>query len=370
MDFFKSGSSPLIGRRYVENEGNSDDDSGVDPSSETNLFSYYFMLRTGKGLDPIITDITKKFIMKARSSTQPVKVKSQEVQQFYKFMTEKLQNFPFFEGYNSETIDKLVVGMERFVMVNIHANVFNATEDLQQNVILDEKIRSLHWILPKHLDFNLPQDNELTDRQLALAQYYLLEMSKKRSPHDKVSCIVLCCKALHELLKVANSNEAGADEFLPILIYSIIVAAPSNLHSTIQYIDRFYPSERLTSGETGYNFTNMCCAIQFLENVTPEKLTLSNDEYDRYMDGHSSHLEEAMSNKFASGLLDNISKAKDCEEKLKQLQGYQSKLRDNTAKLQVDLEKEKNDFNKSVSEVKSKYSMVSVEVNKILNDDY
>ena len=87
--------------------------------------------------------------------------------------------------------------------------------------------------------------------------------------------IVLCCKALHDLFAVAHEKAAGADELLPMLIYTIIVAAPHNLYATTQYIDRFLPGETLSSGETAYNFTNMCCAIQFLEDVSPEKLSLS-----------------------------------------------------------------------------------------------
>lgn len=365
MDFFRSGSSPLPKQR--SDDASSDDDV-PDPGGDTNLFSYYFMVRTGKYLDLNIAEQTKKFIFRTRSSKEPLAVKTKEVQQFYRYMSERIRNFHFFEGYEQEKLDTIVVGMERFIMVNICANVFNSKEDKQKNMVLDEKIKALHWILPKHLDFTLPSDNENTDRQLALAQYYLLEMSKKRSPHDKISCMVLCCKALHNLHMAAHDNVAGADEFLPLLIYIIIVAAPVNLYATTQYIDRFLPQERLMSGETAYNFTNICCAIQFLENITPEKLSLSSEEFERYMDGHSSHLEEALSNKFASGLLENISRVKECEEKIRQLQSYHMKLKENTEKLQFDVQNHKNDVLQSVQAMTSKYKTLEDEMEKVLND--
>ena len=385
MDFFRGSSSPLRGgsspvrggsspvrsrassvnshrQEYTEEE----DPAESNNSSNRNLFSYYFMLRTGKFLDPSITDQTRKFIFRVRNSKDDISVKSKEVQMFYTYMTDKLHDFPYFLSWKPDAINDLVVGMERFVMVNIFESVFNPPSDQIKNSTLDEKIRSLHWILPKHLDFALPSENEATDRQLALAQYYLLELNKKRSPHDKVTCMVLCCKALHDLFNVAHDKAAGADELLPMLIYTLIVAAPPNLHATTQYIERFLPQERLTSGATAYNFTNMCCALQFLENIAPDKLSLSTDEYHHFMQGHSSHLEEALSNKFAGGLLDNISRVKECEEKFRNLQGYHDKLKGNTEQLSLDVGKHKAEVLQSLAQMRSKFSALDEEMAKLL----
>ena len=368
MDFFRSGLSPSPSnrRRAVEENENSQEEENTD-NQDRNQFSYYFMLRTGKVLDLNIAQQTKNFIFRVRGSKEDISIRSKEVQMFYTYMTKKIKHFPHFEGWKQDSIDDVVVGMERFVMVNIYANVFNPPSDREKNDAIDCKIRSLHWILPKHLDFTLPSDNENSDRQLALAQYYLFELNKKRSPHDKIACIVLCCKALHDLFNLAHDKAAGADELLPMLIYTIIVAAPPNLYATTQYIDRFLPPETLTSGETAYNFTNMCCALQFLENISPDKLSLSAEEFDHFMEGHSSHLEEALSNKFASGLLDNINRVKDCEDKVRQLQSYHDKLRDNTEQLQVDITKHKAEVHKSLADMRAKFSSLEEEMAKLLN---
>lgn len=40
------------------------------------------------------------------------------------------------------------------------------------------------------------------------------------------------------------SHSAGADEYLPLLIYAILQAAPPNLHSNVQYIMRYDTSIR------------------------------------------------------------------------------------------------------------------------------
>jgi hypothetical protein len=177
---------------------------------------------------------------------------------------------------------------------------------------------------------------------------------------------VLCCKALHELFNLAHEKAAGADELLPMLIYTIIVAAPTNLYATTQYIERFFPQEKLTSGEMAYNFTNICCALQFLENISHDKLSLSPEEFDHFMEGHSSHLEEALTTKFASGLLDNINRVKECEDKVRQLQSYHSKLRDNTERLQVDITKHKADVQKSLADMRAKFSSLEEEMARLL----
>ena len=368
MEFFRSGLSPSPSnrRRAAEENENCQEEENSD-NQDRNQFSYYFMLRTGKVLDLNIAQQTKNFIFRVRGSKEDISVRSKEVQMFYAYMTKRIGDFPHFEGWKQESVDDVVVGMERFVMVNIYANVFNPPMDRAKNDALDSKIRSLHWILPKHLDFSLPSDNENSDRQLALAQYYLLELNKKRSPHDKIACIVLCCKALHELFNLAHDKAAGADELLPMLIYTIIVAAPPNLHATTQYIDRFLPQEKLTSGEMAYHFTNICCALQFLENITPDQLSLAAEEFDHFMEGHSSHLEEALSTKFASGLLDNINRVKECEEKVKQLHSYHGKLRDNTEKLQIDITQHKAEVNKSLADMRAKFSSLEEEMAKLLS---
>ena len=141
MDFFRGSSSPLRGsaspvrsrassvnsHRTSPDDGEDDDPGEISPNSSSatrNHFSYYFMLRTGKFLDPNIADQTRKFILRVRKSEEEIEVKSKEVQLFYTYMTKKLLNFPYFEGWKPDTINDIVVGMERFVMVNIFENVF------------------------------------------------------------------------------------------------------------------------------------------------------------------------------------------------------------------------------------------------------
>ena len=56
----------------------------------------------------------------------------------------------------------------------------------------------------------------------------------------------------------------GADDFLPVLVYVLLRAAPPQLHSNLQFIMRFRLASRLVS-EASYFFTNLVSAATFLE---------------------------------------------------------------------------------------------------------
>ncbi len=54
----------------------------------------------------------------------------------------------------------------------------------------------------------------------------------------------------------AHARAAGADDFLPVLIFVVVHAAPPQLASNLEYVQRFRMQSRMAS-ESAYFFTQL-----------------------------------------------------------------------------------------------------------------
>eukprot|EP00112_Aurelia_sp_Birch-Aquarium-sp1_P002072 Seg1225.12 transcript_id=Seg1225.12/GoldUCD/mRNA.D3Y31 product="Rab5 GDP/GTP exchange factor" protein_id=Seg1225.12/GoldUCD/D3Y31 len=236
-----------------------------------------------------VADRCKRFIVRILSSPQlSVDQQSELVQDFYTKMAEDLQSHPALKETNADQLEKMVDGIEKYIMTQIYKAVFShpSTDDEQRDVKLQKVIRSFQWVTEQHLDADIDMQNEEVQKLVEETQDCLLEMNTKRAPQDKLACIVDCSKCIFQILKLSSSEiAASADDFLPCLIFVVLKANPTLLQSNIQYITRFCNSNKLMAGEAGYYFTNLCCAVSFIENLDAGSLQIPQEEFDRFMRG-------------------------------------------------------------------------------------
>ncbi|KAH8870886.1 Rab5 GDP/GTP exchange factor [Schistosoma japonicum] len=258
------------------------------------------------------------------------------VQDFYHNLSNRISNNPMYSNLPLKIKESLLNSVERFITTCIYFWAFASptTDDENVDLKLQEKIRSLHWVSPYLLDspINPNSPEELT--HLDLATFALIKVNTLLASEDKLSQIVQCCRSVFDALKVHYRNytvitqqylcnptnnisqastcdcdmpsrnndtsttqndvlnsvnkvveeyTANADDFLPTLIWVVLSSNPPLIYSNLQFIMRFANQNRLNSGEAGYFFTNLSCAVHFLRNLTHESLSLSEEDFSRCM---------------------------------------------------------------------------------------
>lgn len=230
----------------------------------------------------------RKHITEKMSAT--VDEQGEAVQDFYTSMGERLQTHPLFRSMNEEQQEDMMDGIEKHLTTSIYQKVFSpeSCDDEMKDLLLQRRIRMLHWLEPQHLDIALNLHNPEVQDMISTGRQELWSMDTKKAPQDKLSCIAKCCMHLMAALRISQDGPASADEFLPSLIFMIIYTSPQHLHSNINYISRFSSPMRVMSGEAGYYFTNLCGAISFIENLSAENLKMSENDFNTkmgYVDG-------------------------------------------------------------------------------------
>uniref|UniRef100_A0A3Q2DQI6 RAB guanine nucleotide exchange factor (GEF) 1, like n=1 Tax=Cyprinodon variegatus TaxID=28743 RepID=A0A3Q2DQI6_CYPVA len=212
---------------------------------------------------------------------------SENVQDFYQNLSERLQNQ--FKG-SSELVERVMDEVEKYMMTRLYTDVFcpDTTDDENKDLVIQKRIRDLHWVTIEMLC--VPVDEEIPEVSDSVVKAItdIIEMDSKQVPKSKLACITRCSKHIFNAIKVSKKEAASADDFLPTLIYIVLKANPPRLQSNIQYITRFCNPSRLMSGEDGYYFTNLCCAVAFIEKLDGQSLNMTTEEFELYMSGQTS----------------------------------------------------------------------------------
>ncbi|KAI1901166.1 hypothetical protein AGOR_G00057390 [Albula goreensis] len=211
----------------------------------------------------------------------PVQKQSDLVHDFYQNVA------AHFSSLSEEHAAQMMEHIEKLIMTRLHKWVFchDSSDDEQRDLSLQRRIRSLNWVTPQMLRVPFPSERVDGSDPFLPAITAIIEMDAKRAPQDKLTCVSKCSQSIFQALASSSSEPANADDFLSGLIYVVLKANPPRLHSNMQYIMRFGLPHSLMAGESGYYFTNLSCAVAFIEKLDGPALNLSPEEFEDYMQG-------------------------------------------------------------------------------------
>nr|XP_045608381.1 rab5 GDP/GTP exchange factor-like isoform X1 [Procambarus clarkii] len=219
---------------------------------------------------------------------QSVDESGEQVHDFYNSMNEMVTMQSAYHDLTQDQVDKINELTERYITTRLYKALISSVNAVneEKDLAIQNRIRSLAWVSSQHLECGVKETSDEVRETLDLVITELIEMNSKRVPSDKLKCLVSSSHHVLNLLKQSRGGvPASADDFLPALIYCVLQASPPLLHSNIAYITNFAQQSSLQSGEAGYFFTNLCCAVAFIEKMTAESLGLTTDEFERYMSG-------------------------------------------------------------------------------------
>uniref|UniRef100_A0A8C7N608 RAB guanine nucleotide exchange factor (GEF) 1 n=1 Tax=Oncorhynchus kisutch TaxID=8019 RepID=A0A8C7N608_ONCKI len=174
-----------------------------------------------------------------------------------------------------ERVEQVMDEVEKSIMTRLYKSVFcpETTDNEKKDLATQNRIQVLHWVDIQMLCVPVDEEIPAVSDNVVKAITDIIEMDSKRH--------------IFSAIKITKSEPASADDFLPTLIYIVLKSNPPRLQSNIQYITRFCNPSRLMNGEDGYYFTNLCCAVAFIEKLDAQSLNLDPVDFESYMLGHA-----------------------------------------------------------------------------------
>ncbi|XP_075710374.1 rab5 GDP/GTP exchange factor isoform X1 [Rhinoderma darwinii] len=280
---------------------------------------------------------------------------SEFTQDFYQNTADKLQ---MYWKVSPNKVEEAMDQIEKFIMTRLYKHVFcpETTDDEKKDLTVQKRIRALHWVTPEMLCVPVNEDIPEVSDMVVKAITDIIEMDSKRIPRDKLACITGCSKQIFNAIRITKNEPASADDFLPTLIYIVLKANPPRLQSNIQYITRFCNPSRLMTGEDGYYFTNLCCAIAFIEKLDGQSLNLSEEEFNRYMSGQASPKKQD-SDIWDADTCPGVKQMHRNLDLLSQLSERQERIVTEAKKLEKDLIDWTEDVTREVQDIVEKYPL-------------
>ncbi len=192
---------------------------------------------------------------------------SERLQKFMTLIENEIEKIEVFASCTEEEKQDAREGLEKLILKPLHQHFFRIDPD---DRVLDEELSNKIERIAPHIRLHdhLHGPSELVDDLLLeLGIDELRKMDSYRAPRDKLQCILNAFRVIrHALDTVIGAAAWGADQLLPVCIYTIIRANPPSLNSNVNFIASFRHASRLR-GEDEYLLMQMNIAIRDIMEI-------------------------------------------------------------------------------------------------------
>lgn len=180
---------------------------------------------------------------------------------------------------NSQNYENNLEAIENIVSKALHDELMNIASQKLIDEQVTNKMKKYAKIQPKHIEINADITASVTyDRAIqdqSKVDYY-------KSPKDKLVMIVNACKLVNGMVWENSKNKdvpTGADDFLPVLIFTTIKACPERPASNLNFI-RELRSNELLKGFSDYYLTAYESVLDFIERLDISRQKITKEEHE------------------------------------------------------------------------------------------
>ncbi|KRX04340.1 hypothetical protein PPERSA_03580 [Pseudocohnilembus persalinus] len=171
------------------------------------------------------------------------------------------------EAKNGEVIEAIITKGLYEILIDQYDNKLDNQIELN--------IKVFEFLELKHFDIDIDIQNHPSYNK---AKQFIKDINNEKTPKDKLTLLSNACQEISQLLATLSNQITGADQFIPVFVYTLIQAQPQRPFSNLGFI-RDFRQENRVQGSDQYYFTAFESALEFIEDINEKKLKINPVEF-------------------------------------------------------------------------------------------
>ncbi|KAF1743155.1 hypothetical protein MXB_5722, partial [Myxobolus squamalis] len=230
---------------------------------------------------------------------------------YWKCKDQLLSNKSTREAFDNDP-GPMGVCIERLVFTKLSESLMNIIKTNNDDLKFSCKIYHLCWVTESHLEIpNVVSSSPKRTILFCSAQASMRQIAERISPTGKLRALSRSCAQIFNLIQEVDlKTPACADDFFPLLVYTILKTNPPHIHSHIDFINLFCQKSAIETGQCAYYFTSFKCAVEFIDKCDGKSFNISPALFQENIEASKSEIELTI--EAVNIRLENLSKQRSC----------------------------------------------------------